>query len=79
MKIGWSSSRKEFKRQVASGGIKVRGMRIEEDMVFLPTGTLTIALPLGNNCYAIPPICHTLSATEWLIVYHDIDFTTNSG
>jgi hypothetical protein len=66
--LGFCSSRKEFKRQASTGSVKVDGIRIEEDMVWLPTGALTLGLPLGNNCYAIPPQHHKLSDTEWLIV-----------
>lgn len=77
--LGFCSSRKEFKRQAAVGSVKVNGTRIEEDMVFLPTGTLTLGLPLGNNCYAIPPIYDKLSETEWLVVYHDIASAGGSG
>lgn len=70
MKLGFCSSRKEFKRQVATGSVRYKDLVIEEDMVFLPTGTLTIAISLGNNYYAVPPICHKLS-DEWLILYYD--------
>ena len=67
IQLGFCKSRKEFKRQLKTGSVKYNGMVIEEDMVFLPTGTLTLGLPLGDGCYAIPPICHRLSP-DWLVV-----------
>jgi hypothetical protein len=77
IQMGFCSSRKEFKRQVKTGSVRYKDMVMEEDMVFLPTGTLTIALPLGDNYYAIPPVSHTLSDTEWLIVYQDVNGVCN--
>ena len=71
--LGFCSSRKQFKHVAAAGGVKVNGMKIEDDMVFLLTGALTLGLPLGDNCYAIPPIHHKISETEWLIVYQDVN------
>lgn len=67
MQLGFCKSRKEFKRQLKTGSVKYNDMVVEEDMVFLPTGTLTLGLPLGDDCYAIPPVCHKLSS-DWLIV-----------
>jgi tyrosyl-tRNA synthetase len=68
IRLGFCSSRKEFKRQVAAGSLKINDMVVEDDMVFLPTGTLTLAIQLDNEYFAIPPQFHTDTVREWMIV-----------
>lgn len=70
IQLGFCSSRKEFKRQVLTGSVKVNDIVVEEDMFFLPTGTLTLAIRLDNDHYAIPPEFHKNPVREWMIVKH---------
>lgn len=70
IKLGFCKSRKEFKRQAATGSVRINDFIIEDDMELVPIAdTFMFGIVGPDNCYAIPPIFHKMSECgEWLII-----------